>query len=96
MDISEYVHRDQLVNVKDLQSTFRQGLGALIWIHQARPDVGFLITKIATDLTHSRTERPKAIALSKLYNKTVRFSKNHPTEILYAPPTRPYRKIWFG
>ena len=86
MDISQYMNRPQLANVKDLQSTARQGLGALIWVHQSRPDVGFLITKIATDLMTACADRQKAIRLAKLYNKTVRYLKMHASEIHYVPP----------
>ena len=86
MDISQYVNKDKLVNQKDLQSTFRQGLGALIWVHQSRPDVGFLITKIATDLVTACLTVDKALSLARLYNKTVKFLKNHPVEIHYVFP----------
>ena len=73
MGISQYVNRDQLSNVKDLQITFRRGLGAIIWVHQTRPDVGFLIAKIATDLVSACAESSNAILMGELYYKTVRF-----------------------
>ena len=86
MGISQYVNQDKIANVKDLQSTFRQGLGGLIWIHQSRPDVGYLIAKMATDLITACADAKKAVALGKLYNKIARFLKNRPIEIKYAPP----------
>ena len=58
--ITSYVNHQGLKNAPDLKSTFRQGNGSLIWIRQARPDVGFLITKLATDLIQSRAEVAKA------------------------------------
>ena len=44
MDISCYVAQNGLGNEGELKGTSRQGLGMLIWAHQTRPDVGFLIT----------------------------------------------------
>ena len=40
-------------NVSDVKSTSRRRLGTLIWAHRTRPDVGFLIAKLATDMIHS-------------------------------------------
>ena len=68
-DIAQYISRDIIANQKDLQSTFRQGLGALIWAHQTRPDVGFLITKIATDLITACIYSVTAIQLSNCITK---------------------------
>ena len=59
MGIAQYVDQTKHTNVKELQSTFRQGLGALIWAHRTRPDVGYLITKISTDLVTARTDALK-------------------------------------
>ena len=48
MDIALYANQNQLANLKELQITSRQGLGALIWAHQSRPDVEFSIATKAT------------------------------------------------
>ena len=39
MDITQYVNQKGLKNVSELKSTFRKGIGSLIWIHQTRPDL---------------------------------------------------------
>ena len=57
----------------------RQALGALIWMRQTRPDVGFNITKIATDAVPDCTNGDLAWKLISLYNKTIRYVKKIPT-----------------
>ena len=62
MNIEHCIGDNQITDASDLRSTFRQGLGSLIWAHQTRPDVGFTITQIATDsksgpITRARRER---------------------------------------
>ena len=86
MGISQYVNKNQLANQKDIQSTFRQWLGALICAHQSRPDVCMLIAKIATDLPTACLTSGKAIQLEKLYRKTIRYLRNRPVGIHYVPP----------
>ena len=83
MDISCYMTHDRLGNANGLKSTFRQGLGSLIWIHQTRPDVGFLITKLATDMIRSCADLTKAKQWRNLYSKTVRFIRRHQIKIHY-------------
>ena len=83
MDITKCVSRGNILNRADLQTTFRQGLGAIIWVHQTRPGVGFSITKIATDLAESCDDSSDAIQLCRLYSKTVRFLKAHVREMHY-------------
>lgn len=61
-----------------------QGLGALIWEHRSRPDVGFLIKKMPGDLILAFADVGKAIALTKLYNQIAEFMKKHVVEIHYA------------
>ena len=53
MGITSYVNQQGLKNAPEIKSTFRQGIGSLIWIHHSRPDVGFSITKLAADLIQS-------------------------------------------
>ena len=85
MDISEYVTQNGAKKEGELKSTSRQGLGLLIWAHQTRPDVGFLITKLATDMIHACGDGNKAKQWCNLYNKTVRFLKRHASKIHYHP-----------
>ena len=95
MDISCYVAQNGLKNQGELKSTSRQGLGLLIWAHQTRPDVGFLITKLATDMIHACGNGQKAKQRCNLYNKTVRFSKRHASKIHYRPePKSPENLSW--
>ena len=54
----------------------RQAIGALIWLHHDRPDVGWDITKLATEAAGSRKEAPKALETIAGYNKTAKFSQN--------------------
>ena len=83
MDISEYVQDFRITNAKQLKSTFKQGLGDLIWFHQTRPDIGFAITQMATQLVEARESPEKARALANLYIKIVRFVKAHQRKIRY-------------
>ena len=53
MDISEYIASRGITNSTMLKSTFKQGLGALIWLHRTRPDIGFTITQIATHIAEA-------------------------------------------
>ena len=73
MDIKEYLPGDKIVAPQLLKSTFRQGIGAMIWIHQTRPDVGFIITHLATTLVESCVGASKARRWMQQYNKLVRF-----------------------
>ena len=76
MDITSYVIHHVLKNAPEIKSTFRQRIGSLIWILHARPDVGFRITKLATDTIQACSEVAKAQNWRNLYNKTVRSPKN--------------------
>ena len=89
MDITQYVTQKGLRNVSELKSTFRQGVGSLIWIHQTRPDVGFSIAKLATDLIQACEDAGKADKWCKAYNKAIRFIKRNGCKIHYwhAPKT---------
>ena len=60
MDLTPYVTQKGLKNASVLKSTSRQGLGSLIWIHQTLPDVGFLNTKLATDMIQACVDVDKA------------------------------------
>ena len=86
MDIAQYVNQKGLENVDELKSTIRQWLGSLIWIHQTRPDVGFLVAKLATDLIRACSgAEKKAKKWCQAYNKTIRFVKRNDCKILYWP-----------
>ena len=84
MDINLYVDSTSIRNPALLKSTFKQGLGSLIWLHQTRPDIGFTITQIATQIVEACESATKARTLAALYNKIVKFAKNHPRKIVYA------------
>ena len=85
MDIKEYLSKDKIVAPQLLKSTFRQGLGTMIWIHQTRPDVGFIITQLATTLVESCMDASKARRWMQQYNKLVRFTQSHNRAIAYIP-----------
>ena len=86
MDIAQYANRKKVANIKDPQRTFRQGLVALIRVRRTRPDVGFLVTKITTDLMNARADAGKSTQLAKWYNKTVRFFEESPRRDSLRPP----------
>ena len=85
MDIAEYLNGDRITNAAGLKSTFKQGLGALIWLHQTRPDIGFTVTQMATQIVGACESAQKAIQLARIYNKIVKFVKNHRMKIRYSP-----------
>ena len=84
MNIEDYVSATTIINPAMLKSTFKQGLGSLIWLHQTRPDIGFAITQIATQIVDACESASKAKTLVALYNKIVKFAKNHPRKIVYT------------
>ena len=84
MDVTEYIHLEKIVNSVGLKSTFKQGIGALIWMHQTRPDIGFTITQMATQIAEACEGAEQAIQLARLHNKIVKFTKNHPRKIHYS------------
>ena len=85
MDIKGYPTGDKIVSPQLLKSTFRQWLGAMIWIHQARPDGGFIITSLATLLVESCLDASKARMWAQQYNKLVRFAQSRSRESAYIP-----------
>ena len=84
MTISEYVRGPRIANDAGLKTIFKQGLGALIWLHQTRPDIGFAITSIATRIAEACESPEKAMQLMNLYNKIVKFAQNHQRGIRYS------------
>ena len=88
MEVKEYLSGEKIVAPQLLKSTFRQGLGAMIWIRQTRPDVGFIITHLATTLVESCVDASKARRWMQQYNKLVRFAQSHNREIAYIPSNR--------
>lgn len=59
-------------------------MGALIWLHQTRPDIGYDIAKLATDFVAVCTDPILARSAINMYNKTVRFACNCPRRVNYA------------
>ena len=49
VDAAKFVQHGGSLSGPKLRAALRQVLGSLIWLRQARPDIGFDITKIATD-----------------------------------------------
>ena len=86
MDSSLYVSNGKILDSGKLRTALRQGLGALIWLHQTRPDVGFDITKMATDAVEAVTDPVLALKIIALYNKIVRFAQLHQRKIIYSNP----------
>ena len=103
MDLSGYLSNHGITNPTAMKSTFNQGLGALIWLHQTRPDVEFAIKKIATRILEDFESPEKAQKVANLYNKIVRFVKNRRRKIIYiefpspshhSPPEPSTRMNW--
>ena len=85
IDTNEYVKQGAIIDKADHRTTLRQALGALIWVHQTRPDIGFNITKIATDAVDACLDADLATEIILLRNKTIRFLGNFPRAIRYVP-----------
>ena len=83
MGITEYIHQKKIANPAGLKSTPHQGLGALIWLHWARPDIAFANTQIATQIFDAFVDQEKALQLAHLYSAIAKFVKNHSQEIRY-------------
>ena len=47
MDIESRIAWAKVSNPADLRSTFRQSIGALLWVHKTRPDIGFTIAHLS-------------------------------------------------
>ena len=84
MNIESCISNGVITNAGDLRSTFRQGVGALIWTHQTRPDIGFTITQISTSSVEACTNAEMARDICRRYNKIVKFMRNHPRKIHYT------------
>ena len=85
MDITNFTDYARIAQPALLKSTFEQALGSRIWIHQARPGIGFAITQKATQIAEACESVTKAKALACIYNKIVEFAKNHPRNIAHDP-----------
>ena len=78
MEIDKYTDSQRITQPALLRSTFKQALGSLIWLHRTRPDIGFTITQIATQIVEACESVTKAKTLAGIYNKIVKFAKSHP------------------
>ena len=83
--IGQFATHGSIKGASKLRTVFRQALGALIWLRQTRPDIGYDIAKIATVDVEAFQDAGKALPIMQLYNKTVRFVKNYSREIHYSP-----------
>ena len=61
-------------------------------MRQARPDVRFAITQIATRIVEARSFSGKDIKLGNLYNKIFNFFENHRRKMRYARSPVPRRE----
>ena len=103
MNVSEYINHNRITNPAGLKSTFKQGLGSLIWLRQTRQDIGFAITQIATQIAEACDSADKAAQLDNLYNKIVKFVKNHQRKSVTVDCLRPttirledHQPYWVG
>lgn len=85
MYLGHYVRRNQIVKEDELRSTYRKGLRSIIWIRQTRPDVGYSIAKMATDIPSARKNSARCLQLARDYIKIFKFLVNHHMEIHYVP-----------
>ena len=88
MNVESCIQNNIVTNPSDLRSTFRQAIGALIWTHQTRPDIGYTITLMSTSSVSACKSPGEAREICRRYNKIVKFMKNHPRKIHYTrvPP----------
>ena len=93
MDISEYLSPTGVTNSDELKSTSKQRSGALIWLRQTRPDIGFTITQMATQIAEAFGSSEKARKIAQMYNKIVKFFKNYQRKISYVRSPKPNRDV---
>ena len=84
MDVESCISGATICNPTDLRSTFRQGIGALIWTHQTRPDIGFTITQLSTSSVSACKSPEGAREFCQRYNKVVKFMRNNQRKIHYT------------
>ena len=84
MDPDLYIKQGKVLGQGKFRTALRQGLGALIWLHQTRPDIGFDITKLATDAVEAVTDAELGKKIILLYNKIVRFVQQYDRKILFT------------
>ena len=84
IDVAEFLKNDSIIDAKLLRTALRQALGSLIWLHQTRPDIGYDITRLATDAALAVTDPALALQCINLYNKTVRFVQSYNRKIVYT------------
>ena len=84
MSLDSCINQGEITNADDLRSTFRQAVGALIWVHQTRPDIGFTITQMSTSSVAASKSVEEAKDLCRKYNEIAKFMKNHPRKIHYT------------
>lgn len=82
--LSDYVPKGRMLGGPKLRTSILKALGALLWIHQSRPDVGFDIAKIDTDDVPSCPDATMALQTLSLYNRVVRYVQNYDREIPYS------------
>ena len=79
-------NNNEIKDTGKLRTSIRQALGSLIWLHQTRPDVGYDVTRIATEAVAACATATLALQSIALYNKTVRSVQTYARKIAYAAP----------
>ena len=79
----DFVANNEIVNTGKLRTALRQALGSLIWLHQTRPDIGYDITRIATEAVDACASVTLALQCNAIYNKTVRFLQTYARNSVY-------------
>ena len=82
--LSDYVSQGRIVGAHKLRTVIRQVPGSLIRLRLSRPDIGYDITKTATDVAPFCQDTVVALQSLPLYNKVVRYVQNYNRGILYS------------
>ena len=70
IDMAQFANKAKIPGSAKLRTVLRHALGAPIWLHQARPDVGFDIAKIATGAVAATQDCAHAIGAMAMYRKS--------------------------
>ena len=83
IEMTDYVVKGRILDPAKFRIAVRQGLGALIWLRQTRPDIGFDITKLATDAVAAATGPELGKKIIILYNKIIRFAQLYDRKLTF-------------
>ena len=85
VQLSDYVSIGRILESSKLWVVVRPVSGAHIWLRLSRRDIGFGVTKIATDDVPFCHDAVMDLQTLSLCNKAVRYVRNYDREPLYAP-----------